>query len=286
MQPLIGCALSKKKLVSESIATCRQLSREGVTAMEMGQWEQAEKLLVEAVAASPTDVDARRSLSEVLWQRGSFRDAVIHMEAAVRLDPRHAPTVVQAGEMLLNVGAVDRAMERAETALELDPMLAGAWTLRGQIHRRRGDLDLALADLQYALRFAPHDAKSLLDVAQIYYDQGRPQRSLATLHHLLDTYPPGEEPQAAIWLEGLAYSSLGRHSEAVESLKMATTRGEPPSELLFHLARSEQAAGQPAAATATLQRALALDSGHEPSRLMLAQLQTSGAPAPGGTIRR
>jgi tetratricopeptide (TPR) repeat protein len=271
-----GCAMcSKKKVVPESLAACRELSSEGISAMETGELDRAQSLLAEAVTVSPSDIDARRNLAEALWQQAAYRDAAVQMEAAVRLDPRHAPTVVRAGEMLLAVGATDRAMERAEQAIRLDSNVAGAWALRGRVYRQRGEVDRALADLQHALRFAPNDAGALLEVAQIHLELGRPQRSLSTLHCLLDTYPAGEEPQQALWLEGLAYGSLGRHREAVDSLHAAAQRGQPRPDLLFQLARAEQSAGRRDAAAATLRQALALDDSHEASRVMLVQLEQS-----------
>ncbi|MDZ4656534.1 MAG: tetratricopeptide repeat protein [Bythopirellula sp.] len=285
--PCWGCALCKKKqVVPESLTTCRELSREGITAMETGELDRAQTLLSEAVTASPSDIDARRNLAEALWQKGAYRDAAVQMEAAVRLDPRHAPTVIRAGEMLLAVGAYERAMQRTEQAILLDSNLAGAWSLRGRLYRQRGELDRALADMQHALRFAPQDTAALLEVAQIQFELGKPQRSLSTLHCLLDTYTPGEEPQQVLWLEGLAYSSLGRHQEAVESLHAATLRGQPRPDLLFQLAQAEQSAGQRDAATNTLRTALALDDDHEPSRVMLAELQQVDDLNAGGIIRR
>lgn len=279
-----GCAsMRREKIVPESIAACRQLSRDGVAAMELGQWDEARSLLEEAVATSPTDLDARRNLAEVLWQTGNRRDAVVHMEAAVRLDPRHAPTVVRAGEMLLAVGAVDRARQRAQQAIALDPTFAGAWALRGRVYRQQGDAAHALADMQQALRYSPHATDVLLATAELQYAMGHPQRSLTTVHHLLDVYAPGEEPQRALWLEGSAYQAVGRPRDAVESLYAATLRRAAPADLLYQLAVAEQAAGQPDAAVNTAQQALAVDQSHQPSKLLLAQLQGVDS---SGTIRR
>lgn len=294
---LVGCALAalatggcasmrKEKIVPESIATCRQMSRDGVAAMELGKWEQARSLLQDAVAASPTDLDARRHLAEVLWQTGNRRDAVVHMEAAVRLDPRNAPTVVRSGEMLLAVGAVDRALDRAQEAITLDPTLAGAWALRGRIYRQQGDAPRALADLQQALRFSPHATDVLLATAELQYSMGRPHRSLMTLHQLLDVYAPGQEPQRALWLEGLAYQAVDRPRDAVDSLYAATLRGTPQADLLYQLALSEQAAGQSAAAANTARQALTVDSSHQPSQILLAQLQGVASAEGDGVIRR
>ena len=282
-----GCAMcSKKKVVPDSLATSRELASEGISAMETGQLDRAQSLLTEAVAASPSDADARRNLAEALWQQGDYRDAAVQIEAAVQLDPRHAPTVVRAGEMLLAVGAYDRAMQRTEQAIRLDSNRAGVWAWRGRLHRQRGETDRALADMHQALRFAPNEAGLLLEVAQIYMQLNKPERSLTTLHCLLDTYPEGEEPQQALWLEGMAYSSLGRSHEAIASLQAATLRGQPRPDLLFQLAQAEQLAGQSGAATSTLRRALAIDGAHEPSRVMLAQLEQSETVASEGVLLR
>lgn len=256
--------------------------------MEAGQWERAETLLAEAVEASPTDSDAHGNLAEVLWQKGDHHNAVIHMEAAVRLNPRHATTLVRDGEMLLAEGDVDRARQRADEALRLDPTLASAWTLRGRVYRKLGDTDHALADLQQAFSLARSDTTTVLEIAQIQYESGKTQQSLTTLHCLLDIYPPGEEPQQALWLEGLAYHSLGRYHEAVESLQAASSRGQPQPELLCQLARSEQMVGDHTGAANALRQALALDANHEPSRVLLAQIEQheATASAAGEVIRR
>jgi len=282
-----GCmSMGKKNIVSESLATCRELSQSGVTAMELGEWEKACAVLDKAVSTSPTDAEARRHLAEALWQTHSRREAVVHMEAAVQIDPRHAPTVVRAGEMLLEVGEIDRAQKRAEEAIGLDSTLAGSWALRGRVERQRGHSKRALADLQQALRFAPHQTDVLLQVAEVQYELGRPQRCLSMLHRLLDVYPPGEEPQQALWLEGLAYGAMERHQDAVESLASASQRSEPPANLLYQLALAEQSAGQTASAANTARRVLALDTGHQPSKLLLAQLQGFADLERGDVIRR
>lgn len=285
--PLSGCmSLRGYKIVPDSVATCRQLSRDGAAALELGHNEQACTLLSQAVESSPTDVDARRQLAEALWQTNRRQEAARHMEVAVQLDPQHAPTVVRAGEMLLATGDHQHALQRAEQAIGLDTTLAGAWALRGHVYHMRGDVQGALADLQQALRYAPQGTDVLLEVAEVQNQLGRPQRCLTTLHHLLDIYAPGEEPQRALWLEGLAYQSLDRPQDAIESLAAANRRGAPNADLLYALAQAEIAAGHSDRAADTVRQALALDGGHSASHHLLAQLTAVGSPAPGATIRR
>lgn len=284
---LAGCStLRKPKLVPDSVATCRQLSCEGVAAMERGHYEHAHELLEKAVTASPGDIDARRQLAEVLWRSGARQEAVAHMQAAVSLDTRHASTVVRAGEMLLGVGATDRARARANEAIALDGTLPTAWALRGRASRQQGDLESALADLQQALRFAPHAPDVLQDAAELQYQLGRPQRSLATVQHLLELSPPASQPREALWLAGLAYGAVNRHDDAVATLQAATERGDPHPELLCQLAHAQRAAGQPAAAAATVRQALAADGQHQASRELLAQLEAPGTPGVEAPLRR
>ena len=278
-----GCAsLRQYKIVPDSVAACRDFHREGLAAMEQGDGYRARELLDKAVAASPTDVDAQRQLAELLWREGSHDAAIEHIEEAVKLEPQDAPTVVRAGEMYLAVGQANRALSLAERSLTLDRSLPSAWALRGRVFRQRRQYDRALADLQRALQYAPDQSSVLLEIAELHYELGRPQRTLTTLHHLLDRYPPGEQPQRALWLEGLAFSAIERPTEAAASLLAASQRGAPHPELLYRLARAEAALGRGEAASAAARQALAVDGRHEGSRQLLAELES----ADNGVIRR
>jgi predicted Zn-dependent protease len=112
----------------------------------------------------------------------------------------------------------------------------------------------------------------LMDVAAIYRQRGQHDRCLTTLHHLLDTFPHGEQSQQALWMEGLALMDLGRSQQAVESLTAASQQGPPNADLLYYLAQAELAAGRPAEAAEAVQQALAANAAHEPSHLLQVEL--------------
>src|SRR5262245_54627057 len=66
-----GCQMFRQQgPVPKQVAQARQLSQQGLTAMERGDLHSAETLLGEAVKACPADIDARRQYAEALWQRG------------------------------------------------------------------------------------------------------------------------------------------------------------------------------------------------------------------------
>jgi tetratricopeptide (TPR) repeat protein len=263
---------------AEGIAAARELSRQGVAAMEAGKWQEAEDLLNKSVIGAPEDASARRWLAEALWQRQARQEAIAEIERAVDCDKRNAELRVRAGEMALASGATDVALKHAEKAIGCDPALASAWALRGRCFRRLNQSDRALADLQHALEFVSDRSDVLLDIAMIYRERGLPERSLTTLHRLLDTYSPGSEPQSVLMLEGVVLLELGRPQQACEALAAAKERGPPSADGLYYLAQAYLAAGQTQQATATAYEALALNASHEPSRQLLMQLAARTSP--------
>jgi tetratricopeptide (TPR) repeat protein len=274
---LSGCAtFGRRGPVPEDVTACRELTQQGVAAMEIGQWEKAELLLQRAVETSPVDSVTRRQLAEVLWRRNATDAALLQIEAAVRLDASDASLVVRCGEMLLATGATDKALQRAEEAIRHDPKLSAAWALHGRANWKLGETDRALADLQRALQYSPESPDVLMDVAALYRQLGRHDRCLTTLHHLLDTYPPGQQAQLAQWMEGLALADLGRPQQAADSLLAASRQAPPNADLLFNLAQAQLASGQRDDAVETVQQALSANAAHEPSRQL--QLRLASQP--------
>ena len=62
-----GCvSMRNRGAVPEAVANCRELSRQGATAVEAGQWNKAEGLLRKAIEVSPTAAASRYQLTAVL----------------------------------------------------------------------------------------------------------------------------------------------------------------------------------------------------------------------------
>lgn len=224
--PLAGC-VSWRSLqpVPPSVAAARQLARQGVAAMEVGQWQEAEQLLASAVEKTPEDPEAQRYLAEALWQRGEHRQALEHMAKAASLDTADVQIAVRAGEMLLESGEPHRAIRLADRAIRIDNSLATAWTLRGRAYAGEGELDRALADFQRSLLLAPNDAAVLMETAGIYHQRGQHERCLATLHRLQDNHGPDAPDTGVLELEAETYLALGRPQLAAERVALAVNHG-------------------------------------------------------------
>lgn len=275
-----GCAALRRRPVAADVVAGRDLSQRGVTAMETGNWAEAERLLGSAVESCDEDASMRRYFAETLWHRGATNEALREMAEAVELDPNDTALAVRYGEMLLGTGDANQALVEADEAIMLNPKLASAWALRGRVYWRLDQTERALADLQRSLEYAPDSPDVLLDMAAIYRQRGQHDRCLIALQHLIDTYPPGQATQLAYWMEGLSYADLGRPQQAAESLRVASQTGPPNADILYYLAQAQFAAGRPSEAAITAQEAIAANPAHSPSRQFLAQLATQPAPAP------
>ena len=107
-----GCrGLMKRGPVPDAVAASRSLSAQGLTALNGGDWQQAELLFEQAIEACPTDVTARREYAELLWQRGKADAALAQIDKAGLLDPEEAEIHVRAGSMYLTMGKTEPALQ-------------------------------------------------------------------------------------------------------------------------------------------------------------------------------
>ena len=271
-----GCrSLMGRGPVSESVANCRSLAAQGMTALDTGDEERADELFQRAITACPTDATARQQYAELLWKQGDQTAARSQIEQAIQIDSANSELQARAGEMYLALGNLDAARARSEAALQIDSQSPRAWALRGRVMSVAGESDLALADLHRALSLAPDSPDLLFDIAELHRRRGQPQRALVVLQQITRLHTPGEEPQRVLHLMGQAYLALDRREDAREILYSASIRGPANAELLHDLALAEWQCGRNERAMDHAQRALALDPQHEPSQRLATELQAN-----------
>jgi tetratricopeptide (TPR) repeat protein len=268
-----GCMVWRRGAnISDSLSASHRLTRQGVAAMEVGDWAEAETRLREALERSPHDADIQKHLAETLHRRGAHNEALEHMIAAAAAAPQDATLAVRAGEMLLEANRAEDAAKLADHAVKIDPNLAGAWALRGRASARTGHLDKAQANFQRALLLSPNSSQVLMESALLYSEHGENERALATLHRLIDTFPPGEEPCEALLLEGRTYLALNRPHQAEAALSQASSRFPATAEMAYLRAEAELALGRPFRAQELAREALALDARFQPAQEILGRL--------------
>jgi len=277
--PILGCRIpGMEGMAPRSLVTSRQLSQQGVAALERGQWDHADDLLGQAVRACPSNADAHRNYAEARWNRGFRDEALKELEAAQRLAPDNAATVARIAEMRLAMGQTDAAWQTAQEAITLDAKLASAWAVRARVLRAAGNPTQALADYHRALSLSPDDRRVPCEIAALYLELKQPQRALLAIQGLADRYSPGDEPQDVLYYQGLSYLALSRYDDAAESLAAASLQERPTAELLYPLAEAQLAAGRTAQAVASADQALTIDPTCKPARALLEQPQLARQP--------
>lgn len=271
-----GCATKARRTAAqESVINCRHQAQQGLSAIERGDWAEAERCLAQATKTCPVDAEARQHFAEALWQRGKPTDAIAQLEEAVKLDGENGRHFIRLAEMQLTQGQVTPARRSIDQAIDLDPKSPEAWAVRGQVVQRQNQPHQAIADFNRALSIDPDNQAALLAIAELYLTHGQPQRALAHLQSLVDTYPDGGEPTRALYLLGLANTALHRYADAVAALQAADRRAPNSPEVLARLAEALLMAGQADQAESSAQRALAIQGDYAPGRLVLSQIQTA-----------
>lgn len=268
----LGCTSLHKDTISENVISARQMSLRGFDSLERGKLEDAETWFANAIKTNPVDERAHVQYAELLWRRSLHEDAIKHLEQSVKLSGGDPALVVRLGEMYLAQGDAERAWQQAELAIQSNRHLACAWALRGDVRRHEGKLQEALAEYHRSLSFEGHCPHVQLALAAIYREQNRPRRALSTLDALAEHYPPDEMPQEILLEQGLALKALGRHENAATLLAQATRRGEPSTELLFHLAEAQLLSGDTTNARLALIAALAQEPTHVASNQLKGQI--------------
>lgn len=258
---LAGCASLRGRIRDNDDAEigARRLSRDGVAAMDEGDWDDAERLFAAALEIWDGDDRAHWGMAEVLWHRETREQAVEHMQRAVRLSGEDPSLHSRLGRMHFEMGQLAEAREIAAKILAADRENAEAWELTGDIQRLRGRKGDALKSYHQALALRPVFLDVQLKVARLYQEQQRFDRVLATLDRVQDRSTVAGCPSDVHHLRGIAMHRLGRPDEACRCFVLAFQTGGADPDLLCDWAAAELDDGDVVAARMTVGRALQID---------------------------
>jgi tetratricopeptide (TPR) repeat protein len=226
-----------------------------------GKLEEAEPPLLRAAEVLDT-ADLHLNLG-VLYQRtGRPAAALPHLERGVALEPAVPEGHFNLGVTLGRLGRLDEGIAALREAVRLRPDYAEAWHDLGVLLRERGDLDGALAALGRALALDPDAAAVHAALGLTYARQGRRAEADAALARAAALDP--ERAAGARAALALDLARAGRLDEADRELS-ALLAAAPSAEAWYNLGLVRARRGDPAAARAAYEEALALDPAHAPA---------------------
>ena len=255
-----------------------------------------------AVASGQADAATYALCADLSLQLADPAGAVRCADGALAKDPASAAARTMRGEAMVRLGAVDNGLQELEAANAAAPTDAELWRRSARTLAALGRPKDALARYAKVLEIAPRDADALLASAELQLGLGEmdPARTIALslvgspVQESRGQYILGrialkqEKPEEAViafsratkldakngaaW-GGLAeaYLALKDERRAREALAAAAALPDAPASVYRQLAELEVKAGQPAAAVAPLERAVALVPGDAELRLLQAR---------------
>jgi tetratricopeptide (TPR) repeat protein len=120
-----------------------------------GRLDSAERLYLQALAASPNHAEALYSLGVLAWRAGNSQAAVSFLERAIAANPSEPEIHDALGRAYATQGRLDDAIAAYRKALALQPGFAMAHNDLGMTLTSKGELDDAIGELQTAAKLQP-----------------------------------------------------------------------------------------------------------------------------------
>jgi len=222
-------------------------------------WRQAhlyrdpETLWRDTLTKNPQCWMAHNNLGATLSLQRRVREAIQHLNEAVRIKPDYAEAQYNLGVVLMEEGRLQEAIGRFEQALRINPSYAKAHCDLGWALQQSGSIDEAIAEYHQALNIKPNLAEAHNDLGTILLQQGKVNDALIQCEDALRSDPDDAE---AYYNAGLALVRLGRMQEAQQHWQRALQINPDYSEAHYSLGIISQQAGQTQDAIAHYEKAL------------------------------
>lgn len=168
----------------------------GLTAAQLGRFEQAELALSEALHLRPTDPQLYAHLGELYGVQGvqggdpaKVQQAYGTFDRAVILAPTVSLIYQQYADVALRAGDWETAVRQAQKAVDLDATAGVSYGVLGWAQLQLGDLQAAQEAFVEAVRWEPASADFFLGLATAYALQGRMEDARPALQMSLGLDP-------------------------------------------------------------------------------------------------
>jgi Flp pilus assembly protein TadD len=213
--------------IEETIASARRgpVKITPATAIEMarelysrGEFERAERVCRQIVAARPADADAHNILGVSLGALGRTDEAVAALGHAIAINGQAASYHANLGEILRQGGRLDEAWTATEEAIRLQPDNQQALNNLGIIHYERKQFEAAVACYRRALELRPGMAEALNNLGNALRPTGDREGALEAYREALEQR--AHYPEAYNNL-GTLLQQQGKVAEAERALRTA-----------------------------------------------------------------
>ena len=222
-----------------------------------GRTQEADAKLAEARTKLPDSPAIHKALGNVALTAGRLNDAKAEFEVALASDARDLQSLFNLGVTLRRMGKFDDAAEKFDKVSASDKNFPGLALERGVLFETSGQVQRALEMYQEALSKAPNDPDLMLRVGSAEVAAGQASQGEEILRKVLQARPNSAEANHYL---GRAQLLKGTNlSEALRYLKRATEIDSHRAEYWLYIGWAANEAGQPPTAESALHHALELD---------------------------
>jgi tetratricopeptide (TPR) repeat protein len=125
----------------------------------------------------PWDLSAQYELGLLEASRGRNEEAQRAFEAALAIQPDHAPSLVGHGHVAAQLGDLGTALKYFKDAAGIDSDLFSAHFGMGTIYQAREQYARSIKSFKEALRVDPNDGPTLAELARCYLALGDPRQA-------------------------------------------------------------------------------------------------------------
>lgn len=278
---LAAHALTLAATTTDPLAEARRL-------LDSGQWTKAHAAYTALATADPALAEAQRALGLIALHRKEPATAVAHLECACALEPQSSDNARLLGDayglaatkagLLSKLGWARKCKAACERAVALDPTNVEArWALMQYLLQAPGLAggSFALAHEQAAAILPLDPGTGRFAQANVFAAEGKIEAAFAPYASLLTAEPA--DYTALHQFGQLCLLTGKRGPEGLAALQKCLTM-TPPRQAANHvtvhwmIGRLHEARGDPPAARAAYQAALALDAYFPPALAALAKL--------------
>jgi len=226
-------------LYSSGANRVHMLNVEGATLLANGRFDEAQKVLEQALALDPTHPEVLNNLAFVLQQEGQVDRALELYRRALASNPMQAETY-------LNLEELYRQKRQPREALEMLDRLEKArggniQDVAAKVAYRRGVNTLSLRDttaargyLEQAVTIDPQLAGAWISLSILYRLMGLPEKALDAATHAVALSPGAPEAQVSY---AKALEEMGKTKEAIAAYSNVVQLGVQDADLYYRLGR-------------------------------------------------
>lgn len=196
---------------------------EGFIRIGLGDLKGAQSLFAAVVVDRPNDLDARFGLALLDLAGGKKTEAKTRLEDSLKLSPQNARALLSLALIAADQGRKEDAASLIERALRFHGQEPRVQYMAARLAMEGGDLDRAVFHARNAIQASPSYVEARRLLGSLLYQKASYAEAISLMQ---EGVARNRKDPAAWYTLGLAQTAAGRNSEALYSLKQATSLKE------------------------------------------------------------